>query len=280
MNTSKSQTKPFQDKDHVYTDLSISSSARDSSVDLPVLEIKSRRRYALRRHSIIFTIFNLLFIIGNTIFFVRTNKLVFFIKRYCPDLPSSPEKTGIFYETQIMELGGYNPYGDGNPPEVVNEAWDNLMDNSYFRATKEEMIEWGEFGDDSIALENGGYLAYLRVYGELHCMDWFKRQYADPEARKAKNITEKDRDHCVNVLMQGVMCRADVTLSGWYIDPDIRHNPLINRTAASHVCTNWDSVERWLEPRKLKRKNGVPEGAVMAYGQMSHHDMLAHAKFH
>ena len=41
---------------------------------------------------------------------------------------------------------------------------------SFFRATKEEMIQWGEFGHDSIELENGGYMAYLRAYGELHCM--------------------------------------------------------------------------------------------------------------
>ena len=82
------------------------------------------------------------------------------------------------------------------------------------------------------------------------------------------------------MILQGVRCRADVALSGWFLGDDNIHKPLINRTAASHLCVNWDSVENWLKPRALDWKNGAVEGAITPRGHMSHHDMMHHAKYH
>ncbi|RAH41263.1 uncharacterized protein BO95DRAFT_468006 [Aspergillus brunneoviolaceus CBS 621.78] len=225
------------------------------------------------------TLLNLTLIIGNAIFYVNSRTWTAAMKNYCPDLPESPLKTGIYYEPSVMDIYAYNPYG-GDPRPELEESWDNLMRKSFFRATKDEMIQWGEYGDDSIALENGGYLAYLRVYGELHCMDWLKRQYSREDVRIAKNITEKDRDHCVNVLLQGVRCRADVALSGWFLGADNEHKPLINRTAANHLCVNWNSVESWLAPRALEFRDGVPEKSVTPEGHVEHHAMLQRSRYH
>lgn len=32
------------------------------------------------------------------------------------------------------------------------------------------MVKWGEYGDDSVPLSNGGYMAGFRIYHELHCI--------------------------------------------------------------------------------------------------------------
>jgi len=88
----------------------------------------------------------------------------------------------------------------------------HFLQEQYFRATKEEMIEWGEFGEDSIELEDGGYVAQLRLFRELQCMvrplitihlliaycpsqlkDYIKHQYGNPEVRAVTNFTEADK---------------------------------------------------------------------------------------
>lgn len=40
----------------------------------------------------------------------------------------------------------------------------------YFKAEREELERAGESMDDKVELEQGGYLANLGVYHELHCL--------------------------------------------------------------------------------------------------------------
>ena len=48
-----------------------------------------------------------------------------------------------------------------------------------WRATKDELVQSGAYEDRSLPLEHGGYMAIMRAYHELHCLDWIKREW-DP----------------------------------------------------------------------------------------------------
>ena len=83
-------------------------------------------------------------------------------------------------------------------------------------------------------------------------------------------------DHCLNVLLKGVRCRADTTLSGWFLKEDDIHKPLINRGQAEHVCVKWSSVLDWLHPRAVS-----PSEAVLTkQGKISQENMLPHIRVH
>jgi hypothetical protein len=122
------------------------------------------------------------------------------------------------------------------------------------------MRQVGELGDDSVALADGeGYVGTLRVFHELHCMGWIKREYSnvsrsfdemDPTSASGR-YREEHFDHCLNIIMQGVQCRADLTTSSWWLDQSNINKPLINRKKAYHTCVNWNSVEDWIRPRLL-----------------------------
>ena len=49
----------------------------------------------------------------------------------------------------------------------------------FWRATKDELVLSGAYKDCSLQLEHGGYMAIMRAYHELHCLDWIKREW-DP----------------------------------------------------------------------------------------------------
>src|SRR4051812_38942142 len=52
----------------------------------------------------------------------------------------------------------------------INDSCAHLYQERYFRASEEEMAHFGELSADSVALEDGGYVAQLRVFNELQCM--------------------------------------------------------------------------------------------------------------
>jgi hypothetical protein len=102
----------------------------------------------------------------------------------------APIITGIRYEKKLLDYPDeHDPYV-GEYGQELTDAWFNLKKSktiytefnknntdclcsyleAFFRATKEEMIQWGEYGDDSVPLSNGGYMAGFRVYHELHCL--------------------------------------------------------------------------------------------------------------
>ncbi|KAL3420089.1 hypothetical protein PVAG01_08588 [Phlyctema vagabunda] len=150
------------------------------------------------------------FIIANIGSYMVMNQRIDFLKHFCPDLPYSPEVTGFRFSHMVMDLYSYDPYKDYG--KESDRAWDNLLDKQYFRATKEEMIAWGEFDENSIELEDGGYVAQLRLFRELQCLvkpfipirqllayclsqlkDFIKRQYGNPAVRAVTNFTEADK---------------------------------------------------------------------------------------
>ncbi|KAH8896285.1 hypothetical protein GQ53DRAFT_819403 [Thozetella sp. PMI_491] len=57
------------------------------------------------------------------------------------------------------------------PPSTEQEhAWDDLMRPLHFRASREELLKAGEDLHNAVELADGGYIAVLGVYHELHCL--------------------------------------------------------------------------------------------------------------
>lgn len=60
-----------------------------------------------------------------------------------------------------------NPYA-GRPDKAIDSAWDELMAPMHIRVTAEELARDNQ---ESIGLtEGGGYLGWLGVFHELHCI--------------------------------------------------------------------------------------------------------------
>ena len=58
-----------------------------------------------------------------------------------------------------------SPYA-GTPSAKIDEAWQKLLAGINTRVTREELEQQGQ---TSVQLPDGGYLAWLGVFHELHC---------------------------------------------------------------------------------------------------------------
>lgn len=59
--------------------------------------------------------------------------------------------------------------------------------------SREELEKIGKWRDNAVELKHGGYMAAFNVYHELHCLDWFKRDFRNPE--KPTFDTDYERMH-------------------------------------------------------------------------------------
>lgn len=80
---------------------------------------------------------------------------------------ASIQNLAITYEEKLFVNLTNNPFA-GTPSSAVDEAWDNLLENVNIRVTAGELQHYGQ---ESVGLpEGGGYLAWLGVFHELHCI--------------------------------------------------------------------------------------------------------------
>lgn len=70
------------------------------------------------------------------------------------------------HQFKLYDKFNKSPFA-GPPGPDVEEAWHNLMLNMSVHVTKEELDAHGQ---TSIELPGGGYLAWLGVFHELHCV--------------------------------------------------------------------------------------------------------------
>ena len=100
----------------------------------------------------------------------------------------APLQDYIEYETRPVDIAGvrdHDKYG-GPPTMEQNRAWDHLMQGkryymlvldhilmfagAFFNATIPEFTRAGESLENLTELTEGGYLASIGVYHELHCL--------------------------------------------------------------------------------------------------------------
>jgi len=104
--------------------------------------------------------------------------------------------------------------------------------------------------------QEGGYLATLDVFHELHCLNVIREQvYRDfyPD-KHTKEMQLLHADHCIDTLRQTLMCHGDIALLTHTWIPDYRW-PWPN-FAIDHECRNWDSIMEWTKSRYIPSLKG------------------------
>ena len=72
----------------------------------------------------------------------------------------------VKYESRLWTRFNESPFA-GPPSPAVDEAWHDLMGNMSIRVTREELDQNHQ---TSVELPSGGYLAWLGMFHELHCV--------------------------------------------------------------------------------------------------------------
>ncbi|KAL7621420.1 hypothetical protein AAE478_008742 [Parahypoxylon ruwenzoriense] len=107
----------------------------------------------------------------------------------------------VRYEFRLYDNFVNSPYG-GEPSLESDEAWHQLLNNMSVRVTAEELAAHGQ---TSVALPKGGYLAWLGVFHELHCVkilrQWSWREHYFPNMTAHEHAHQMVHiDHCLDWL--------------------------------------------------------------------------------
>lgn len=160
----------------------------------------------------------------------------------------------------------------------------------FFAATEEELVKAAEPLDDSAKLADGGYIAALGVYHEIHCLVCSSQAIAIEcpyslkcsvssdfscimrsstrtslmptsstytvilastlDVWKKPELTNTSKDHCLETIRVSLMCSADLSI---YTFKWREHDPdrPHPRTHGVRKCADWRSVETWATSRKI-----------------------------
>lgn len=142
--------------------------------------------------------------------------------------------------THLFEANAFK----GKPGPSIDAAWENLFTNAYIRLSSEELQRLGRTSTP-ILDGSGDFLGALDMYHQLHCINYIY-QFAHPEYYKVNetNISTADHvDHCIDMLRQVTMCRADTAIMTFSYQPQ---QPIAwPDFNMQHECRNWDAVNAW-----------------------------------
>ncbi|KAI9640574.1 hypothetical protein NHQ30_010872 [Ciborinia camelliae] len=170
--------------------------------------------------------------------------------------PFSPAQESVSYESVTINtpLEDKNPF-KGEPRQELEDAWYNILKYQNIRVTKEEL---DLINRTSVPLNDaqGGYLANLDVFHELHCLNIIREHvyrefYPD---QHSLTLQRQHVDHCIDTLRQTAMCHADISLLTYTWIDDYRW-PWPNFDIA-HECRSWEKVLEWTKGRYVERLLG------------------------
>ncbi|OCL09074.1 hypothetical protein AOQ84DRAFT_291950, partial [Glonium stellatum] len=169
----------------------------------------------------------------------------------------APAQSSINYETKNEYATDHSKYSvySGPPNEANNQAWENLIQPTFFAATEREIIWAHGTVSDSVKLATGGYIAALGVYHEIHCLRQLRLfLYSDvyyPNLTEANvRYLQGHLDHCLETLRLSLMCNADLSLYTFRWDSENATRPL-PKSNSSRKCVEWDRLELWARKRMV-----------------------------
>ncbi|KAI0549715.1 hypothetical protein F4679DRAFT_248238 [Xylaria curta] len=170
----------------------------------------------------------------------------------------SPAQHVIEYELNDEHTTNHTYYSkySGAPTDEQDAAWDDLMRPVYFNASLEEVIKAEEtVRSDLAVVEEGGYLANLAVYHELHCLRqlrfWlYKDRYYPNITETGDKHQHEHLDHCLETLRLSVMCSANTALYTFYWEDERQVRPNTQSNSRS-VCVKWEPLEKWAYSRRV-----------------------------
>ncbi|KAI1760779.1 hypothetical protein GGR53DRAFT_522876 [Hypoxylon sp. FL1150] len=169
----------------------------------------------------------------------------------------SPIQEFMEYEIQQSKAGSYGKdekFG-GPPSDEQDEAWDYIINGSFFNASREELERAGEELDDLAELTDGGYLASIGVYHELHCLRQlrlyvYKDTYYPHITHREAIYLEDHLDHCLEALRRTIMCYGNTAISSFYWQSPEADQVAV-RSNSQSVCARWESIESWAYSRRV-----------------------------
>ncbi|KAL6721252.1 hypothetical protein ACLMJK_000354 [Lecanora helva] len=208
---------------------------------LPINEqvLKSKKRQAWWRKSTFQVLAHAIILIIYTILFVAITQSYINGHVFRPE-PAVSNLAIEYTQTLFHNLTG-NPYAGPPSPELEN-AWDELLGSMHIRISKSELKHDNQ--ESVILTEGGGYLGWLGVFHELHCIrmlrEWHYRDYYHPDTLpEEEDHLESHIDHCFEMLRQSAVCHADASLTTFKWHPQ-KSRPMFNASESIHMCANWD----------------------------------------
>ncbi|KAI0186505.1 hypothetical protein EV127DRAFT_371071 [Xylaria flabelliformis] len=167
------------------------------------------------------------------------------------ELAFSPAESAIQYK--IQHLGFESSPFTGEPRPELDQAWSRLLRSTMVKISKNEMTRMNK---TSIAMKDGsGYLGYLEAHHMLHCVKrlyQFQHQDAYPKLRSGGTFSLKHHEHCLEVLRQGIMCNADVSVNTFFWEDP---NTIKGDRSGNRKCVDWDSIQAWADGRAVDYDN-------------------------
>ncbi|USW55957.1 Putative mycotoxin biosynthesis protein UstYa [Septoria linicola] len=167
-------------------------------------------------------------------------------------LISAPVNEAIEYEYRTMTINETTMVG--YPTPAWEEAMHKLLDGTLLRV---DQVELSLVGDDSIALEDGGFAAGLGVAHNIHCVKKIKQflyfDYFYPEVESGSShykYLQHHADHCLNFIRQSVMCHMDTSLYTLVWAPGEDGKDVIkHKDPGRQKCVNWNKIQSWMQSR-------------------------------
>ncbi|KAH8434518.1 oxidase ustYa family protein [Aspergillus melleus] len=162
----------------------------------------------------------------------------------------TPAQSALQYTIQEMASAPPgNPFA-GEPSPEIDRAWSDLLRGGMVKISEDELRKMNK---TSIELKDGsGYLGYLETIHMLHCVKRiYQYQYPDYYAglEDLHAFEPGHWDHCLEVLRQGILCNADITVNTYYWKSATEIHG--NRTG-TRKCTNWERIQEWAIDRAVE----------------------------
>ncbi|KAF2726647.1 hypothetical protein EJ04DRAFT_452917, partial [Polyplosphaeria fusca] len=130
---------------------------------------------------------------------------------------------------------------------------------TFFNATAEEVAVNGFSIVDSVKVQNGGYVAVLGVYHQLHCLNQIRNfLYLRASGATDKPLSDEQLgnnhhhiEHCIEDLRVSAMCTADLRLYTFTWPKEENFTFLDAHTNTPRKCVDWTQLEQWSLRRKI-----------------------------
>ncbi|KAF2112772.1 hypothetical protein BDV96DRAFT_580343 [Lophiotrema nucula] len=148
------------------------------------------------------------------------------------------------------------------PPNAQNaEAWQHLLQPLYFNASAVELELGGANAAAAVKVKNGGYIAALGVYHEIHCLNKLRsflytpQQTPDSNASHVRDneieVSTDHLDHCLEVLRMNAMCNPDLSLYTFSWPKEADPEFLIPHSNSPRKCADWSQIEDYGMKRSI-----------------------------
>ncbi|KAJ6783184.1 hypothetical protein PWT90_07875 [Aphanocladium album] len=179
-------------------------------------------------------------------------------KRLFPFSPVPNSLLSVYTDTRWNGTLDFPSEYRGDPNPSVDAAWSRLDDIKVMSVTKDDVLKSGSDLDSVKVPEEygGGYLASLEVTHQLHCLAtyWDYYQFRSVEFSDEPAMVRTHLDHCVEILRQNLMCKADgaVILHRWV---ENNPNPYPNFNVV-HKCRNFEQIQGWAREQSVPTPPG------------------------